>query len=154
MNSPGRAKEIISKNIYLVLATVSEIGEPWNAPVFFAHDTFFNLYWGSYAGAQHSINIRANRRAYIVIFDPALPPGSGEGVYIQATVQELKDEKDIRDAHQLLSVRHIVPYWKVEQFFGEAPIRMYKAIPWKVWMNGEGSVNGHYVDTREEIRLV
>ncbi|MEK7509439.1 MAG: pyridoxamine 5'-phosphate oxidase family protein [Patescibacteria group bacterium] len=154
MNSPERAKEIISKSLYMVVATVSENGEPWNAPVFFAHDKHFNFYWGSYKGTQHSLNIVRTGKVYLVLFDSTVQPGSGEGVYIQAVAQEVADESEIRTAHKLLWDRHIVPYWKIEQFFGDAPIRIYKASPEKVWMNGEGRIDGHYVDIREEIQLV
>jgi len=33
------------------------------------------------------------------------------------------------------------------------PRRVYKAVLEKVWINGEGDVNGEYIDTRVEIIL-
>ncbi len=154
MNPLERAKEIISVSSYVVLATVSDKGEPWNAPVFYASDESLNFYWGSYKGAQHSQNIENNGLVYIVIFNSTAKPGSGEGVYIRAVAQEVKDESEIRKAHKLLWGKHVVPYWKIEQFFGNTPIRMYKAVPKKIWMNGEGRVDTHYVDTRDDVNLV
>ena len=153
MTSSERAKEIIEKVPYITIATVSENGMPWNAPVFAAYDENYNFYWGTYIDSQKSKNIRINKNIFLVIYDSTAPPGKGEGVYIRATATELSDPKEIASAHKLLWDRHIVPYWKLYQVQGDAPIRLYKAVPEKVWMNGEGEVNGNYIDIRVEIKL-
>ena len=136
------------------LATVSEQGNPGNAPVFFAYDDKYCFYWGSYKDAQHSKNIRQNGKTYFVIYDSTVPAGSGKGVYVQADAKELSDKDEITLAHKLLWDRHTVPYWMIEQFFDNAPIRIYKAVPQKIWINGEEKACGHYVDTREEVHLI
>lgn len=153
MDFDKRAKEIIAKVPYITIASTSEGGKPWNTPVFDAYDREHNFYWGSYRKSQHSKNIRANKDIFLVIYDSTVPPGTGRGVYIEATAAELEDIKEIGFAHRLLETRHIVPYWKLEQVQGDAPIRLYKAEPKKIWMNSEGEVDGHYIDKRVEVHL-
>ena len=88
-----------------------------------------------------------------MIYDSTIAPGKGEGVYIEAEAAPLKDLSEIERAHQLISTRHQVPYWKLEQVHGDTPIHLYKAVPSRVWMNDEGENSGHYIDTRLELRL-
>ena len=153
MDNATKAKEIIKKVPYITISTVAEDGQPWNAPVFAAYDENYNFYWGTYRDSQKSRNIRHNKNVFLVIFDSNDPPGEGFGIYIKGTAEELTDPKEIEFAHKLLWDRHVVPYWKFEQVKGGAPIRLYKTIPKKVWVNGEGRENGHYIDTRVEIKL-
>jgi len=153
MTNEERAKALIAKVPYVGIATVSEDGMPWNAPVFAAYDEKYNFYWGTYRNSQKSKNIRHNKNVFLVIYDSNDLPGEGFGVYIKATAEELNDLSEIELAHKLLCNRHIVPYWKLEQVQGDAPIRLYKATPQKIWVNGEGRENGHYIDTRIEIKL-
>lgn len=153
MSTPQRAKEIIFKIAYITIASVSEDNQPWNTPVFTAYDQNYNFYWGSYRNSQHSKNIRARKEVFLVMYDSTVSPGSGEGVYIKAVAEELEDPQEIVFALKLLRDRHIVPYWRIEQVQGGAPIRLYKATPEKFWMNGESSVDGNYIDTRVEIKM-
>lgn len=153
MDPSERAKEIISKIIYITVATVSKDGHPWNAPVFAAYDKNYNFYWGTYKESQKSKNILSNKNIFLVIYDSNAAPGTGEGVYIKAIATEMDNPKEIEFAHKLLSDRHIAPYWKLEQVQGNRPIRLYKAVPQKVWINTEGEVDGNYIDTRTEIEL-
>lgn len=153
INNIEKAKAIIKKIPYITIATISEEGMPWNAPVFAAYDKNYTFYWGTYRDSQKSKNIRANKNVFLVIYDSTVGPGKGEGVYIKATAEELNDPKEIEMAHKLLWDRHVVPYWKLEQVQGKAPVRLYKATPEKVWMNGEGEVDGNYIDIRVEVKL-
>ncbi len=147
-------KAILDRITYATLATVDADGQPWNAPVFFANDDKFNFFWGSNIDSQHSTNLRAVNAVYIVVYNSTVPPGQGSGVYFRATVTELSDPAEIKAAHKLLSDRHVVPYWRLDQVQGSGPIRLYKATPEKVWMNGEGEKDGHYIDVRVEVPLL
>lgn len=152
-NLTERAKEVIEKIPYITLATVAKDGEPWNSPVFCAYDEDYNFYWGSYKKAKHSKNLRETGKVFLVIYDSTVPAGTGFGVYIKAQGIELDDRKEIAFAHRLLEIRHQVPYWKIEQVKDTGPIRLYKAIPEKIWVNTEGKVDGNYIDKRVEIKL-
>lgn len=149
-----RAKAVIKRIEYATLATVDDAGRPWNAPVYCAYDNNYNFYWGSYSDSQHSRNIASTGTAFIVIYDSTVAAGQGEGVYIQATCHELTDASEIHFAHTLIQKRrNPIPYWKLEQVQGQVPVRLYKAIPIKIWMNDEGNVDGDYIDMRSEIEL-
>lgn len=151
-----RAKEIISKIIYITIATASKDGQPWNTPVYSAFDENFNFYWSSWKENQHSKNIAENNNVFIVIYDSTVPEGTGEGVYVKAKAYPLSNEGEIRQALALLYTRknQNPEKRKPEEFLGDNPRRVYKAIPEKFWMNGDGDINGRFVDTRVEINLL
>jgi general stress protein 26 len=153
MTTSQRAKELIEKIQYAAVATVSGDGRPWNAPVFVAYDSNYNFYWGTDHNSQKSKNIYNNDHVFLVLYDSTAPAGKGEGVYIEATAAEIKHAQEIERAHKLLCDRHVAPYWKLQQLQGSAPVRLYKAIPSKIWMNGGGTNDGHYVDIRVEVKL-
>jgi hypothetical protein len=133
---------------YATVATACPDGRPWNSPVFCAVDEDYTVFWGSHVDSRHSRNIRANGAAFIVVYDSTVLPGQGEGVYIEATCQELTDSTDIARAHRLIQGRRPGPYWTLDEVHGDAPVRLYRATPSRIWMNGEGSVHGIYIDTR------
>lgn len=147
-----RAKEIIEKIEYVTIASVTEAGEPWNSPVFSAFDKDYNFYWGTHVDSQKAQNIRANGKVFLVIYDSTAPSGTGEGVYVQATAQELTDPAEIKQAFELLNNRHDPPFWEFAAI-EKGPIRLYKAVPQKVWMNDDGEKDGFYIDIRTEVTL-
>jgi len=152
-----RAKEIIQKIIYITIATADDKGQPWNFPVYSAFDEKYNFYWNSWKENQHSKNIAVNPKIFLVIYDSTVPEGTGEGVYIQAKAQILTNEKEIERARALLEKRKTKPSDKLrssKEFLGNYPRRVYKAVPEKVWMNGEGDIDGNYIDIRTEIDLL
>jgi nitroimidazol reductase NimA-like FMN-containing flavoprotein (pyridoxamine 5'-phosphate oxidase superfamily) len=144
-----KARSIIKRNEYAILATVDTQGLPWNAPVYFAYDKYYNLYWGSHKDSQHAQNVMANGRIFVCIFNSTMPPGSGEGVYIQGRCTELADAEQIALARRLIQDRrNPIPYWKLEQFQVDGPIKLYQVTPEKIWLNGDSRVNGTYIDVR------
>ncbi len=151
-----KAKKIIQKIIYITIATVTKDGNPWNSPVSSAYDNKYNFYWASDKNGQHSKNIRENPNVFLVIYDSTMPEGTGEGVYIQAKAYELTNETEIQHAldtgykRKGESGHHHEP----NEFLGEFPRRFYKAVPEKFWMNGDGDVNGNYIDIRLEVNLL
>lgn len=144
----NKAKEIISKILYITIATSTKDGTPWNSPVYSAYDENYNFYWASDQNGQHSKNIRENNKVFIVIYDSTVPEGTGEGVYIQAKAHALTDENQIHEALGYLYRRKGQDLHKrdAKEFLGDYPRRIYKAVPEKVWMNGEGKVNVPFGD--------
>lgn len=143
------AESIIKHIEYATLATVDEGGKPWNAPVYCAYDERYNFYWGSHKDSQHAKNIRNNDQVFLAIYDSTVPPGTGSGVYVQATCSELTKEDDITFAHVLIQDRRFpTPYWKREQFSVSGPIRLYKATAQQVWINADDHMDNTYIDTR------
>ncbi len=149
-----RAKEIISKILYINIATSDKNGDPWNSPVYSAFDENYNFYWISWTENQHSKNIKENNKAFITIYDSRVSEGKGEGIYILAKAQEINDKKEIEHALKYLDGRvGVVGRHSFARLSGSMPRRVYKAVPKKVWMNIDGSIDGEYVDKRAEIKL-
>jgi general stress protein 26 len=146
-----RAQEIIDRILYVTIASVDADGLPWNSPVFSAHDEDLNFYWGSHIDSQHSKNIKATGRAFLVIYDSTVEAGQGEGVYVKARAEEILDSDEIKRAHNLLQDRRPVPYWRLSEVQAPAPVRLFKAIPEKIWMNDDGERDGQYIDVRKEV---
>ena len=154
-----RAAEIINKILYATIATVSDEGQPWNSPVYSGFDNELNFYWSSDKDSQHSKNIRANGRIFIVIYDSTAEAGSGEGVYIQAEAKELDEDAEIIVARRTTQTRKgqlaEMTEDEAEKFKGDSVRRVYKAIPQKIWMNDdELDDSGKYIrDIRVEVTL-
>lgn len=150
-----RAKKIISKILYITIATSTKEGTPWNSPVYSAFDEDYNFYWASDTNGQHSKNINENNKVFLVIYDSTASEGTGEGVYVQAKAQELANENEILQALEVLDKRVGKSRKRdVNEFLGDYPRRVYKAVPEKVWVNDDGEINGNYVDIRIEVELL
>lgn len=150
----ARAKEIISKILYITVATATKDGIPWNSPLYSAFDEDYNFYWVSDQNGQHSKNIEENDKVFLAIYDSTVPEGTGEGVYIQAKAHKLTDEDDIQKAlgHLYRRIGKDPHKREASEFLGNYPQRIYKAVLEKVWINDDGKVNGNYIDIRREIK--
>jgi len=150
------AADILGRIQYATLATVTEDGKPWNSPVWAMHDNNLCFYWFSDKQSQHSHNVRANGRVFIVVYDStvsqSLPTGNRNGLYIQARAKELDDIHEIGRVRQAKGNGHADDS---ANFVGEAVRRAYKAIPEKIWMNdAEFDEHGAFVrDYRAELSL-
>ncbi|MBI2601221.1 pyridoxamine 5'-phosphate oxidase family protein [Candidatus Daviesbacteria bacterium] len=151
-----RAKEIIEQIIYITIATSSKENIPWNSPVYSAYDEDYNFYWASWKENIHSKNIAENNQVFIVIYDSTAPEGTGEGVYIQAKAYMVEEDEEIKKALNYLSKRTNQKPAEGEEkkLTDQFPRRIYKAVPEKFWVNGEGFIKGSYIDTRTEINLL
>ena len=154
MSNEEKVKAIIAKIIYITIATVSKDGKPWNTPVYSAYDEKFNFFWASWKENEHSKNVQNNGDVFLVIYDSTAPEGTGEGVYVKAKAYELTDPKEIEHAMKYLYGRKNKAPRKVDEFLDDYPRRVYKAVPEKFWINGDGEVNGNFVDTRVEVKLL
>ena len=91
MTNDDIARAILDGAVYVVLATADTDGVPWASPVWFATEDYRELYWVSYPGARHSENIAVRPQIAMVVFDSTVPPGTGQGVYMTATAEQLTD---------------------------------------------------------------
>ena len=148
-----QAKEIIARINYITIASVTPDSKPWNSPVFSAYDDDYNFYWGTHKDSQKAKNIAANENVFLVIYDSTVPPGTGEGVYVKAKAHQITKLEEVKKVFDLLKTRHATSFWDFAAVGEDGPIRLYKAIPEKVWMSDGDSKNGHYVDIRTEINL-
>ncbi|MBI4175994.1 MAG: pyridoxamine 5'-phosphate oxidase family protein [Candidatus Aenigmarchaeota archaeon] len=148
-----QAKRVISRILYITLATSGRNCEPWNSPVYSAFDKDYAFYWVSWAGNQHSKNIRENENVFVVIYDSTVPEGTGFGVYMKGKARQLgvRDGAEIVKALKLLYGRTNKKPRSPKEFLKLFPRRVFKFVPDTVWVNGGGTVNGNFVDTRIDI---
>lgn len=147
------AKKIITDNIYIVIATATKDGTPWNTPVYSSYDENYTFFWISSPNAHHSRLIKENPNIAITIFDSSQAEGTGVGVYIQAKAYELTNEQEVTHALQFHYGRKNKTPRPATDFLGDSPRRVYKAVPEKMWINTDQKANGHHVDGRTEIHL-
>lgn len=148
-----KSKGIIEKIEYLNLATITPEGLPWNSPVYCSFDKDLNFYWLSWKENQHSKNVRNNENVYVTIYDSTILSGTGIGVYLQGKAYELSNPIDIIKGLTHHYGRSKKKMKDVIMFLTSYPRRVYKFVPEKVWINGEGEINGNYIDTRTELNL-
>jgi nitroimidazol reductase NimA-like FMN-containing flavoprotein (pyridoxamine 5'-phosphate oxidase superfamily) len=124
------ARAILDAGSYVVLATADADGVPWASPVWFAKEDYRELYWVSYPGARHSLNIAVRPQIAMVAFDSTVPPGTGQGVYMTATAEQLTDLAAIEHGMGVFSresVRQGAEEWGPDKVSGEARLRLYRA---------------------------
>ena len=83
------ARTIIDSNMYMVLGTADESGQPWVTPVYFACMEYKEFYWISSPEVRHSRNIAVRSQISIVVFDSQVAVGTGQAVYMSAVAEEL-----------------------------------------------------------------
>lgn len=124
------ARGIIKNNIYLTLGTTD--GEtPWVAPLFYCVDEDYNFYFISQLESLHSKYVAINPKVAFAIFDSHAKEGKGTGVQGSGEVHIVKDEdlpKEINNYHTtFIEV-------KPEMLTGNAPYRLFKLIPNKLFV--------------------
>jgi general stress protein 26 len=149
VNPNSKAKAVLDAINYIAIATVSDDGQPWNTPVAGFHfDNDYALYWASWQDNQHSKNIRANGKAFVVVYDST--PANNQptaGVYMPGQAFELTDDQDVMQAALVFKDDPYNPS-DGKQYLGDYPRRIYKFVPEQIWMNDDNKVNGNFVDIR------
>ena len=125
----SQGSAIVDRISYMVLGTADADGKPWATPVYFATDGSGAFYWVSSREARHSANIAARAEVGIVIFDSTVPISTGQGVYIEATAEQL-DGADLDRGLAVFSERSLKDggsAWTRQDVEGETLIRMFRA---------------------------
>jgi uncharacterized protein YhbP (UPF0306 family) len=140
-NDVTAAKAIIDANLYMVLATADEDGNPWASPFYYAPDEYRAFFWVSRPEARHSRNIAASpgQAIAIVIFDSTIPAGTGRGVYMSAVARQLRDDETAEGlavfSHR--SLDHGEPEWTAKDVQPPAELRLYQATVTEHYILGE-----------------
>lgn len=130
------ARHIIASNLYMVLGTADEAGQPWVSPVYYATADYTEFYWVSSPEVRHSRNIAARPRISIVIFDSRVPIGTGQGVYMSAIAEELHGA-DLDGGIEIFSrssLAHGGHEWKSEDVGESTLYRLYRATASEHWV--------------------
>jgi hypothetical protein len=146
------ARVLIDRLGYASLATVSECGDPWNASLHVALDEDWNLFWVSEHEAQHSLNLRRNPAAMLVVYDSTKPEQTAAGVYFKVRACELASALDVQRALTLLFRGGSQPVPPVDDFVLTAPRRVYQATPSAIWTNVPVDHGKHFSDRRIMLR--
>jgi general stress protein 26 len=132
-----KVKGILNHIPYITIASVTPEGLPWNSPVYAVHDNEYRFFWNSSKESQHSKNIVANKKIFIVVYDSTVKEGEGSGVYIEAEAKELEAGDELAHGLEIFYTAKNKPIAPQENFLGEdSPRRFYQAVPKKVWING------------------
>lgn len=134
------AARILRTIPYATLATVDDSGRPWNSPVAAVIAADLAVYWFSDSQAQHSRNVRANGRVFIVVYDSTWPANTGaQGVFMRARAEEVANKLEI--AHACALKGGSGP----QAFAGNNARRVYKAAPECMWINATQKRAGKFV---------
>ena len=129
-NDPvATAKAIVDANLYMVLGTADEDGPPWVSPVYYAPVDYREFLWVSRPETLHSRNLAARPEVSIVIFDSSVPIGTGQGVYMAATAEEVTGDARIAmiEVFSRRSLEHGGGALAVEDVEPPAELRLYRA---------------------------
>jgi pyridoxine/pyridoxamine 5'-phosphate oxidase len=127
--SEAALKGIVDANQYMTLATADEAGLPWASPVWFASIDYRELFWVSSPEARHSRNLAVRPEVAIAIFDSRQPPGTGQGVYIPATAEQVPESEIERGltVYSSASETHGAGAWNRSDVQAPARLRLYHA---------------------------
>jgi hypothetical protein len=130
------ARTIIDSNMYMVLGTADESGQPWVTPVYYASARYREFYWVSSPEVRHSRNITVRPQISIVIFDSRVPIGTGQGVYMSAIAEQLTGADLDRgiEIFSRTSLGHGGREWKREDVGEAALYRLYRATASEHWV--------------------
>jgi hypothetical protein len=123
------ARAIIDANLYMVLGTADETGQPWASPLYYAPADYREFFWVSAPDARHSRNLEARGQVSIVIFDSSVPIGTGQGVYMSALANEVDGGERAAgiDIFSRRSLAHGGHTWTLQDVRAPARMRLYRA---------------------------
>ena len=130
------ARTIIDSNMYMVIGTADESGQPWVSPVYYASAGYTEFFWVSSPDAKHSRNIARRPPVSIVIFNSQAPIGTGQGVYMSAVAEQLTgiDLDRAIEIYSRTSLGHGGHEWKPEDVQAPSLYRLHRATVSAHWI--------------------
>jgi nitroimidazol reductase NimA-like FMN-containing flavoprotein (pyridoxamine 5'-phosphate oxidase superfamily) len=130
------ARTIIDSNMYMVLGTADDTGQPWVSPVYYASAHYREFYWVSSPDVRHSRNIKLRPQISIVIFNSQARIGTGQGVYMSATAESLTGAELDRGItiFSETSLKHGGREWTQADVEPSSLYRFYRAIVLEHWV--------------------
>lgn len=141
------AREIISANLYMVLATADQSGRPWSTPVYFAEHGCREFYWVSSPRSAHSRNLAVRPAVGMVIFDSSAPIGTGQGVYMSGVAGPVPDGEMERgiEVFSRRSLMHGGHAWSAGDVQKTAGLRLYRATAEDHWILAKDGQPDHRI---------
>lgn len=155
MNLNQLARDIITNNEYLTLATLDENGKPWTCILAYAFDADYSFYFVSLPTANHSKHITQNPGVSFTIFDSHQDFGKGVGLQGVGNVAEVQ-KNDYAEVSSVYLTRQY-PYGNIHNEFMDGlkklldsgEYRFYQLTPKHIWINDPNADT----DRRVEIDL-
>jgi hypothetical protein len=148
-----KAIEVIKKIEYLNIASITPDGMPWNSPVYTVYDQDLNFHWLSWKENQHSLNVANNPNVFVTLYDSTVPCSTGFGVYMKGKVQVVTNPIHLAKCLITFYNRRNRSPRDVKEFLTSYPRRLYMFTPEQIWVNGDGEINGNFIDVRTELDL-
>jgi len=130
MTNDDIARTILDSGAYVVLATADADGAPWASPVWFATEDYQQLFWISHPGARHSQNIAVRPQIAMVVYDSTVEPGTGQGVYMSATAEQVTCRGELEQGvgvFSRVSASQGAGELGLDEVTGDARLRLYRA---------------------------
>ena len=123
------ARAVIDANLYMILGTAGEDGQPWVTPVYYSAGGYTDFYWVSSPEAMHSRNIAARPQVSIVIFNSQTPIGTAQAVYMSGDAEEVTGAEVARgiDIFSRGAQARGAGEWTPERVQPPARLRLYRA---------------------------
>ncbi len=134
MRTISEIQGLLEKIPYINISSVTPEGDPWISPVWSVYDNEYNFYWTSFPDSQHSKNIEHKNNIRFVIYDSTVQSG-GWGLYAEAQAFEITDQDELEKVLSIFYKKNKSTPRPLEDFFGDKPRRMYKAVVEKFWVN-------------------
>lgn len=150
-----RAKQIITSNRYMVIATSNGDRQPWQAVVFYVYTSDYTFYFLSATDSKHAKNIEKNPSASIIIFDSGQPLGQSEGLQAEGKIT-LVEKKNLENVINLYAARlfpksEMAPTQRYppEAYDEPSEFRFFKFTPSKMFLSGTAERRTEVHLTRE-----
>ena len=112
----------------------------WTTPVWYARESYHELYRVSDPQTRHSRNIAARPEISVVVFDSQVPVGSAAAVYMRAVAEELTGaelERGMEVFAREDAAQGLAP-WTLADVSAPAKHRLYRATVTEHWVLGPG----------------
>lgn len=142
--------DILSAVRYATISTKDDTGKVRAAPVWYVFDEQQMLYWWSPINSRHSQNIVRDSEVYITIFNSTAPEGEGSGLYIRSKAEQVPNEllDEVITRYNSTTTKFKLSR---ENTTGNAPTRLYRAIPTTIQINDATETDGFYQDIRRNV---
>ncbi|NTW01360.1 MAG: pyridoxamine 5'-phosphate oxidase family protein [Oscillochloris sp.] len=121
-----KARQIITENRFLTLATCTKTGQVWIAPIAYVVDQDYNFYFYSALDSIHIEHIKYNPSVAFAIYNSAVVPDDADGLQFAGTIGQV-EKADVPALSEM--------FWK--QVFPDDEVRTRWQIPYEHFLKDE-----------------
>ncbi len=129
-------RQFLAGQSTLALGTVGEAGRPQVAPVFFASDDAFNLYWISSPDSRHSANLKDWNDVSGAIYAHTWDWSGIKGVQIEGDAEAVADDDEREHALALYRAKFSFVTGRFEDLIAQSVIYVLRP-RWLRWLDNE-----------------